>query len=371
MAQWSIPPYPPSRHDASFNPPVAHPSHTQYDFPTTENTITYRRQRRHSFQETRPTFNEPQVGFHQRPPRPAPPRPRSLERTPRRDEGSRSFFKEIARTTIDAINNGIADVSTTQRRTRLYLEDAPELSHWHSNKHGTSKAFAEINILPMTTLEAAQSLYSQHPRRRIGILNFASATSPGGGFLSGARAQEESIARSSTLYASLITKAAKPFYRLHAKDERSGFYTHSMIYSPDIYLFRDDNGGWLDPVRVDVLTSPAVNAGDVRKNLHRRPLAEVERAICDTMRERMGRILALFEKKGARQLVLGSFGTGVFKNDVYDMAKIWYELLRVPGAPFASSFDYVVFAIPDFSTRQQFALGMDPGMMNAGIGWTV
>ncbi|KAF9479055.1 hypothetical protein BDN70DRAFT_770350, partial [Pholiota conissans] len=189
---------------------------------------------------------------------------------------------------------------------------------------------------------------------KIGILNFASATMPAGRFMSGSSGQEQSIARSSTLYTSLSADAAQPFYRLHASDQRGGFYTHSIIYSPDIYLFRDDNGDWFHPLRVDVLSSPAVNAGQVRKKNFWKPPAEVEAAISSVMRERMGRILALFEREGVKQLVLGSFGTGAFQNSVHEIARLWYELLRAPGAPYAFSFDYVVFAIPDFSTQQKF-----------------
>lgn len=357
-------PFQQSANRQHFDPPNKYPSGN-----------AYQRQRRHSLQEARPApFSSSQQDLREQPVQPVKPRQRSLERTPffQRDEGGRSFFKGIAKSTIDAINNGIVDVSSTQRNTQLYLEDAHQLVNWRSKRRTKLSAQpAEINILPMSTLKGARFLYSQHPHRRIGILNFASATKPGGGFISGARAQEESIARSSTLYVSLITPAARPFYRLHANDEMGGFYTHSMIYSPSVHLLRDDNGDWLSPLKVDVLTSPAVNAGDVRRNNTRNSPADVEAVIRDVMRERMGRILALFERKGARQLVLGSFGTGVFQNDVHAMAKLWHDLLRAPGAPFAYSFDHVVFAIPDFTTQQKFARGFDPALMSGETPWAL
>src|SRR6266540_3657879 len=40
-----------------------------------------------------------------------------------------------------------------------------------------------------------------------------------------------------------------------------------MIYSPSVVLFRDDRGSWTSPLEVDMLTSAAVNAGDVRKQV--------------------------------------------------------------------------------------------------------
>jgi uncharacterized protein (TIGR02452 family) len=185
------------------------------------------------------------------------------------------------------------------------------------------------------------------------VLNFASATSPGGGFLKGTRTQEASIARSSSLYASLTTDAAQPFYALHAgQSENYGFYTHAMIYSPEVHLFRDDDGGWLEPIPVDIVTSPAVNAGEVRRFYPHR--GGLEKKIEDAMHERMGRILALFEMKGATSLVLGSFGTGTFQNDVDVVARIWRDLLINPDARFRSAFRVVVFCILDAQTKGVF-----------------
>ena len=72
------------------------------------------------------------------------------------------------------------------------------------------------------------------------------------------------------------------------------------------------------------------------------------------MKERMGRILFLFEKHGVKDLILGSFGTGVFQNKVSLVAAIWAELLVAPGARFANSFDRVVFAILGHPTFVEF-----------------
>jgi O-acetyl-ADP-ribose deacetylase (regulator of RNase III) len=60
------------------------------------------------------------------------------------------------------------------------------------------------------------------------------------------------------------------------------------------------------------------------------PLAYAETLIAATMRERIARILYLFHTKGARHLVLGSFGTGVFQNSVDLIAEIFKDLLCEP-----------------------------------------
>jgi uncharacterized protein (TIGR02452 family) len=54
-----------------------------------------------------------------------------------------------------------------------------------------------IELVNATTLEAARALAVKG--HRVAAMNFASAKNPGGGFLTGARAQEESLARASGL----------------------------------------------------------------------------------------------------------------------------------------------------------------------------
>src|SRR5882762_8128279 len=145
--------------------------------------------------------------------------------------------------------------------------------------------------------------------RKVGILNFALAMKPGEGFLNGAQAQEESISRSSTLYPTVVSHIARDPHDAPTK----AFYTHSIIYSPDVEVVRDDNGGWTKPLSIDVLTCAAVNAGTVCGSQNNILAGQsVEEWIMSVMKKRMACILYLFAKIGVRNLALGSFGTGIF-----------------------------------------------------------
>ena len=165
--------------------------------------------------------------------------------------------------------------------------------------------------------------------------------------------KEESIARSSTIYRSLMSPEGQKFYRPHKKDPKKGYYSHAMIYSPHVLLMRSDKGDWLAPVEVEMVTSCAVNAGVVRRYL-RLKWSEDESDLDAAMKERMARVLYLFEKQGVRNLVLGSFGTGVFRNRVKLIAGIWKELLVGKDARFKHSFDRVEFSILGNATYNTF-----------------
>ncbi|KAJ6589943.1 hypothetical protein DFH09DRAFT_1140489 [Mycena vulgaris] len=291
---------------------------------------------------------------------------------------------KIAESTLSAVEKGtytdsdgkthtIDDLSKSSTATQFYPPDSP-LSGWAATPAPPANSpQTSLVLCKNSTIEGVQ--YCVPLARKIGVLNFASATRPGGGFQTGARAQEESLARSSNIYSSLMTPPGQRFYALHKTGTKSKYYTHAMIYTRDVQLFRSDAGAWVRPTRVDVLTSAAVNAGEVRRRqdadtsqaagkdgikAYFKPVSgaasaqDVETAIEDVMRERMGRVLLLFEQEGAQDLVLGSFGTGVFRNKVPMVAKLWIELLAAPNARFKNSFQRVVFAIIDQKTCAVF-----------------
>ncbi|MCI0701774.1 MAG: TIGR02452 family protein [Planctomycetia bacterium] len=189
-----------------------------------------------------------------------------------------------------------------------------------------------------TTLAAARKLVADGFKPV--ALNFASARHPGGGFLGGARAQEESLCRASALYECINGNA---MYRHHAHMS-GGFYTNYAIYSPAVPVFKDDEGKLLDePYLCAFVTSPAVNVGAIRDNEHK--------LVRDEMRERVEKVLAIMARHGHDSAVLGAWGCGVFKNDPEVIAELFAKALR---GKFGGAFAKVVFAILDSSDEKRF-----------------
>ncbi|KAJ7209378.1 hypothetical protein B0H12DRAFT_1157943 [Mycena haematopus] len=283
----------------------------------------------------------------------------------------REELKQIAHDTLAAVKRGLytvdsnnethifQDLSDSHDSTIYFGPDA--LEDWNAvlPKRSTPTDFV---LNQATTLEgirfcltntgSTSNVTSKHAL--ISVLNFASGTSPGGGFLGGARAQEETLARSSNLHSSLSSAAALPFYTAH-RTSRNPRSSHAMILTRNVRFVRDDAGAWVAPADVDVLTSAAVNVNALHKSLHihnkEAPLPpDIAADVSEIMRERMARILCAMARSGAEDVVLGSFGTGAFRNNVEFVAQTWEDLLAGENAPFRDVFRKVVFAIVDRGT---------------------
>lgn len=200
----------------------------------------------------------------------------------------------------------------TGRRTRIRVLNATSLA--------SGRRFAAEGVTPM-------------------ILNFASARHPGGGFLNGARAQEESLCRASALYPCI---ARSPMYAHHGR-QRDLLYTDWMIWSPDVPVFRDDETGALlaQPWHAAFLTAPAPNASAIRDHAPE-PAPDIEGAL----RARAVRVLAIAALHRHTHLVLGAWGCGVFGNDPAVVADAFGACL---DGPFAGVFEAVDFAVLDAS----------------------
>lgn len=187
----------------------------------------------------------------------------------------------------------------------------------------------------------AVRILAQEGKKDIAVLNFASAKNPGGGFLNGAKAQEESITASSTLYKTLT---AHTEYYENNRAEKSMMYTDHGIYSPDVLFIRDGSFALMpEPVKASVLTIPAVNMGQVRLK------GEDEETAKHVMYRRMKLVLSIFAEKGAKNLVLGAYGCGVFRNDPVRIALWWKELL---AEGLGQYFESVFHAVLDHSKNQ-------------------
>lgn len=260
--------------------------------------------------------------------------------------------KETARQTLAIMEQGYYQYGDSKIEIRSALEasvrgsflitpqQAEELLAMYNVSGST--AIVPVRTENIATVEAVRRLIEEG-KEKIGVLNFASAKNPGGGFINGAMAQEESLAASSTLYRTLTVH--EEYYREN-RAQRSMMYTNYAIYSPDVVFFRDGRFQLVEkPFKASVLTLPAVNMGQVL--LKGEDSAEAERV----MRRRMKLALAIFARQGARNLVLGAYGCGVFRNDPKKIAAWWKELLEDEGM--GQYFDFIFHAVLDQSKNRE------------------
>src|SRR5208283_225998 len=139
--------------------------------------------------------------------------------------GEHGEYRTDAGVTVDIK----AILSVAVAGTLSYPPDLP-FAEWGPGPHDT-----RIEVANETTLSAGKRLIEAGCSPV--LLNFASAKSPGGGFLNGALAQEEYLARSSCLYQCI---RSNPMYAFH-RANNDPLYTDYAIYSPGVPVIRDDN----------------------------------------------------------------------------------------------------------------------------------
>jgi len=274
--------------------------------------------------------------------------------------GAKGKRAAIARETLDILISGSyvaprsqksVDISGSLSQAVVASTHIPA-AKWqdHLAKAGKPKKSVKqklhVEVRCCTVLAAAQDLaLSESSVAAPGVLNFASARNPGGGFTTGAEAQEESLARSSGIYPCL----SKHFDAFFVPNRRaaSGLYTHDLIHSPAVPVLRDEHGALLDePYLVDFVTAAAPNLGVLEGRCDAR---EAARQCKDALNERMHRVLHTFASNGCVDLVLGAWGCGVFRNDPVTVAQLFNEVLTELGC-----FRRVVFAVLDPRMAQTF-----------------
>jgi uncharacterized protein (TIGR02452 family) len=198
-------------------------------------------------------------------------------------------------------------------------------------------AFPEtlVQVSNETTLQAARRL--SHAGTRVLALNFANGINPGGGFLSGARAQEEALCRSSALY---LTLENDPMYSFHAARPQPDSSAWCIL-SPDVPVFRTDDGSVLAAPRTTSFITCAAPVA-YRIGVARSALL---------MEERIRRVYAIARAHGYNSLVLGAWGCGAFGNDAIRIARSFRSIL---AEEFPACFGYVALAVTDWSDERRF-----------------
>lgn len=240
---------------------------------------------------------------------------------------SRADNKLIAENTVQYFNN------KEKERINDYIKEGTlKLSEKAINIE-VKKVILEVN-----EKDVVNSLIEESNKgKKVGVLNFASAKNPGGGFLGGASAQEESLCRSSDLY--FYLKDESRYYK-NTKHFKNGLYSNDVMYSKDVTFIKDGKGNRLkEEVFVDVITCAAVNYGDIKKKNQN----ELFKLVDKEMLERVENIIKVALNNKVDVLILGAFGCGVFGNSGYKVKGYFENVLN--RKEYKGKFEKIVFSI--------------------------
>jgi len=255
---------------------------------------------------------------------------------------SRSYARELGKTALEAINSGIYENSSGDevlwgeqihhcRESKKSI--SPDVKLKRKENSPFEKTF--IQVCNETTLQASLRLVEKGMRPL--ALNFANGIKPGGGFLGGARAQEEVLCRSSALYETLKGDPMYDFHRKRSRPDSSNW----MIYSPDVPVFRNDAGNALEkPWLLSFLTSAAPYAPAI---------GQPESG--DLLKSRIHRVYEIASAFDYDALVLGAWGCGAFSNDPQRTAMDFRNILE---QEFLGHFSEIIFAVTDWSEERRF-----------------
>lgn len=197
-----------------------------------------------------------------------------------------------------------------------------------------------------------RTILEGEPTNRILVLNTAHEKVPGGDWDRGCLTQEEGFSRRSNLSQVLVTTDPRV-------PSRTTYYPlpqTAAIYSPEVVVFREgfakDYTIWDDEhwTAISVVSAPAVRRPKMDGTCTYYAFDE-ERGL---QKDKMKSVLRVAALNGHINLILSGFGscgqegsgTGVHKNPIKDVCRIWEELL-LHEAEFKGWFANIVFALGD------------------------
>ena len=238
----------------------------------------------------------------------------------------RSYLISVFDDTLERINDD-AELLLAQKKSIAGQKLIRETDQLAASAPAHDSA-AEVIVTRNRSFEAAMQYIGQ----RVCVLNFASATNPGGGVVNGSSAQEECLCRCSTLSNCLNTRAMwDGFYAPH---RRSGNPLHDddIIFTPGVQVIKDDDYHLLtDPFAVDVITCAAPNLRERPSNPYnpgeRNSVQISPQDLYQLHIKRARRILDVAALNHAEVVILGAFGCGAFRNDPQIVARAYSSVL--------------------------------------------
>ncbi len=203
-------------------------------------------------------------------------------------------------------------------------------------------ARARVVVSRKRTLEAA--LPYVRAGQRVCVLNFASATTPGGGVTWGSSAQEECLCRVSTLYGLLSDPMLRNVFYSPHRASGGYLYNDDLIYTPGVLVLKTDEDhpqrmGPEDWYEVDVVSCAAPN---LRSSRGDGIVPISDERLSGLHKKRLRRILDATLALGQPDvMILGAFGCGAFRNDPWVVAKAMSQVIP----DFLDAFRAIEFAV--------------------------
>lgn len=234
------------------------------------------------------------------------------------------------------------EISFSKENTLVYGGPDLKPEYQKDNDSGNEVLFSLEPYDTVTTLmkHCEESSKSGKRGNRVCVLNFASYKNPGGGYASGAFAQEEALCAESTLFP-VLAQFEHIYYDWNRKHLNHALYTNRALYSPSI-VFERKSEKENKSVKIDVLTCAAPNYyGAGRQGIS---YEENTKALAS----RIKFMYDVAEDNCVNTLILGAWGCGVFRQDAYIVA----ELLINEAV--GRSFNKVIFAVPKSNPNNNY-----------------
>ncbi|KRM96222.1 hypothetical protein FC19_GL001032 [Liquorilactobacillus aquaticus DSM 21051] len=250
------------------------------------------------------------------------------------DNTQKKILQEIGHHTMNLYQIEMDKIDQKSELIENMLSETPPLGN----------GGAEIKVLDENILYRIKKATGHE--QRVGVLNFASPTIPGGRFLEGVNAQEQTLCRNSFLYPELL-KYRSSYYLENKRFPHHYCYSAKMIFASHIKILHDETEkNFLKGERhVDILSIAAPNVTAMKEA----QLVIDQHNVYDNLAKKILQILRQFKLAGDRILILGAFGCGVFGNDPYMVAKIFRSTLA--RTEFCGCFQTIYFDILDNSTN--------------------
>lgn len=169
------------------------------------------------------------------------------------------------------------------------------------------------------------------------VLNFASATNPGGNFWSGIRNQEESFCRNSTLYKSLCSEQARVMYEYNRNNRELAGYSYYMLLSKNVCVFRNSSCKLLKkPYLVSIITIPALDRNNFISETQSTEIVILEK-------NRIRNLFNIAILHGYKTLILGTSNNSMFEHLTQDFVKYFNEILQNEG--YEKHFENIIFLV--------------------------